>query len=88
MTKWKNVSEDRYYEMLEVLPPAVMTGNGFMVGEPWTHRTCTVTNKMQPTFQAFVEIRGKHYEAQSPMTIPEFRKLKMADVLGNMETAQ
>ena len=34
LVKIKQVSEGKYLEMLEVLPPAAMTANAFLVGEP------------------------------------------------------
>lgn len=34
MTQWIEVTEERYDEMLGVLPPEIMTGLGFLVGEP------------------------------------------------------
>jgi hypothetical protein len=36
---WKPATKARYWDMLEVLPPAVMGGGAFMVGEPmkWTN---------------------------------------------------
>jgi len=40
----KECSEERYDEMLGILPPAVMLGKGFLVGGSFDHRTCSVTN--------------------------------------------
>jgi hypothetical protein len=37
MTKWKKVSEARYNEVLDALPPAVWAAVGFLVGEPFDH---------------------------------------------------
>lgn len=72
--KWKPISRDRYWEMLEVLPPAVMGGGGFMVGEPWDHDPATG----KPRFAGFRKAgEGKatrYYEASKPMTIAEFRQ--------------
>lgn len=67
---WKRVSRERYWEMLECLPPAVMAGNGFMVGEPVNHNA-----EGFPTFDAFKVTNGRHYEASEPMTIKQFRKI-------------
>jgi hypothetical protein len=50
MTKWNEVSEARYNEMLEALPPAVWAGLGFLVGEPFDH-----TADGYPRFTAFSE---------------------------------
>jgi len=37
MLKDKEVSEKKYWEMLEVLPPEAMVSNAFLVGEPTDH---------------------------------------------------
>lgn len=67
-TTWKRVSKARYWEMLEVLPPAVMGGGGFLVGEPMD---TNADGKL--TFSAFLEKNGKYFESSRPMTIKEFR---------------
>ena len=88
--QWTEVSRERYWEMMEVLPPAAYlpvaeTGyfpnitQGFLVGEPWDH--CAATGA--PRFAAFIK-RGhtgiqdsdaKFYEANRPMTRKEFIRL-------------
>lgn len=68
--KWKRVSKARYWEMLEVLPPAVMGGGGFMVGEPYDHSA-----EGYPRFAAFRQIGDQFFEASEPMTIKEFRQI-------------
>ena len=35
--KWNEVTEERYMEMLEILPPAVWAAKGFLVA--WLSRT-------------------------------------------------
>ena len=35
--KGEEVTRERYYEMLEVLPPQAMVQNAFLVGEPTDH---------------------------------------------------
>ena len=72
-------SEDDYNEMLEVLPPALMLGKGFLVGEPFDHRTCTVTNVMRASYAAFFQHNGKFYEG-GYMTVPEFRAFAVEDL--------
>jgi len=77
MFKWKCTTKSRYWEMLEILPPACMQHNGFLVGEPVNHRVCAVREIVQPTFTAFVEIGGidgQHYECETPLTIAEFKR--------------
>ncbi len=84
---WSEVTRDRYWEMLEVLPPAAYlpvaeTGYfptitaGFLVGEPWDHHATTGA----PRYAAFIK-RGtngvkftdaKYYESDRPLTRKEF----------------
>ena len=64
----KEVSEARYDEALGVLSPAIWLGKGFLMGEPHDHRPCTVTNKIGPTYAAFIQALGRYYEGD-PMTI-------------------
>lgn len=66
---WAEVTEERFYDMLEVLPPAWMGRGGFLVGEPWDHHARTG----QPRFAAFVQRAKKFYEASRPMTVAEFK---------------
>ncbi len=74
--RFKQVTEQRYDEMLGILPPALMSSRGFLVGEPWSHRPCRITNRPdQPTFAAFVNYIGAHWEAEEPMTIAEFNAM-------------
>jgi len=67
-------SEERYDEMLGILPPALMLGRGFLVGEPFDHRTCKVTNAVRASYAAFFQKNKKFYEGDN-MTVPEFRVL-------------
>ena len=65
-------SEERYDEMLGILPPALMIGKGFLVGEPFDHRKCKVTNVVRASYAAFFQHKGKFYEAGN-MSVPEFK---------------
>ena len=69
---WKEVDENRWDEMLGVLPPALWIAKGFLVGEPFDHRRCTVTGCIRPTYAAFVQHNGRYYEGPN-MTEPEFK---------------
>jgi hypothetical protein len=68
----KECTEERYDEMLGVLPPALILGKGFLVGEPFDHRRCKVTNVVRDSYAAFFRANGKFYEGGN-MTVPEFR---------------
>jgi hypothetical protein len=76
MTTWKEVTQGRYCEMLEMLPPAIQTANGFLAGEPMRHRDCAITGQFRAAFAAFVERDGRYFEADAPLTVPEFKNLK------------
>lgn len=78
--KWEQVTEERYDEMLGVVPPAVYTSHGFLVGEPHDHDA-----EDRPRFQAYVQIDGKFYGAKEVMTIAEFRASTRDSVLQNVE---
>ncbi len=77
---WNQVSEDRYDEMLGVLPPAIMTGLGFLVGEPQDHSKCPVTGKFGALFSAFANVDDEFFEASEPMTVAGFKTLAAKDV--------
>ena len=65
---WEPVSEERYDEMLEVLPPAAYGSGGFLVGEPWDHHTLTG----RPRYQAFIKRGHEYLTSNRPMTKAEF----------------
>jgi hypothetical protein len=62
----------RYDEMLNILPPAIWLGKGFLVGEAWTHRKCMVTKKFTEAYATFVRAYHCYYEGDTPMTRHEF----------------
>ena len=76
MTKWIETTEERYDEMLGVLPPAYWSSIGFLVGEPMDHNA-----NGQPRFSAFVRIGKRYFGAVEPLTIAEFRQIRPDDVL-------
>lgn len=69
---WKKCDEKTYIYGLEVLPPAFWIEKGFLVGEPMTHRVCTVTKVVRATYSAFIQLHGQHYEGPD-LTVPEFK---------------
>ena len=66
---WTETTEEKFWDMLEVLPPAARFNGGFLVGEPWDHHAITG----QPRFAAYREQFDKFYVASRPMTRTEFR---------------
>ena len=75
MTIWKITTEERYDEMLGVLPPAAYSLYGFLVGEPMDH-----DREGWPRFSAFVEVEGKFYESKQPLTAREFKAFSPKDL--------
>jgi hypothetical protein len=83
-------SEAEFNEMFEVLPPlgwnAGELRRGFLVGEPWSHRMCAVTDVYRATYQAFVvqstTTMGKRYlKSAEGITLPEWRELNTNDLV-------
>jgi hypothetical protein len=74
-TTWIETTEERYDEMLGVLPPEDMTGLGFLVGEPSDHN-----EQGRPRYAAFVRIGDRFFESAEPLTIREFRAVKLGEV--------
>lgn len=73
--KFTPTTEARYREMLEVLPPAVWTGLGFLVGEPHDHNA-----EGQPRFACFVQRGDKFFEVSRALTVAEFRAIRLMDL--------
>lgn len=70
---WKRTTEKWYWYSLEVLPPAIMRGGAFLLGEAETHRTCQITGEMRAAYSAFRECpTGTFWTARQAMTVPEF----------------
>jgi hypothetical protein len=67
--EWQEVTEERYWEMLEVLPPASMVRGAFLVGEPMDHDRVTG----RPRFDAFKCEDGKYFTSSHPMTFHQFK---------------
>ena len=66
--EWKEVTKERYMDMLEVLPPAAMRRWAFLVGEPYDHHAGTG----RPRFACFKREGGNHYELSCHITHAEF----------------
>lgn len=79
-THWKAITASRYDDLLEVLPPALMAHNGFLMGDPMIHRICRITGTLAPAYLAYLSLRGQCYEAFEPYTVEEFRALTPWDI--------
>jgi hypothetical protein len=76
---FKPCTEARFDEMLEVLPPIAWVRKGFLVGEPYTHRTCTVSGKYLAAYTAMLRHPGALgvvlLESTIALTVPEWNAL-------------
>ena len=39
------IAYEEFWDACEVLPPAIMLNDGFLLGEPYSDRTCSILNK-------------------------------------------
>lgn len=69
--EWAEVTTERYYDMLNVLPPAAMGHGAFLVGEPYDHHAKTG----RPRFACFKMEGEKCYELSCHITHAEFCKM-------------
>lgn len=68
---WLRCDADRYDEMLNVLPPALLwTGGAFLVGEPADHDVLSG----QPRFDAFWHIGESYWHSSRPITRDELKE--------------
>jgi hypothetical protein len=67
---WDETTEERYWLMLEVLPPALMLSGAFLVGEPMDHHAGTG----KPRYEAYRKIGEKYLVASRPLQCSELRK--------------
>jgi hypothetical protein len=74
----KECSEERYDEMLGILPPTVWVGKGFLVGEPHDHRACKITGNSANVCCLLRRLR-RYYEGD-PMTVVEFVHFDVNDL--------
>lgn len=65
----KETTEERYWEMLGVLPPEKMIGNDFLMGEPVTTNAGGYF-----VFDAYFKVGEKYLT--KPMTLAEFIDFK------------
>lgn len=73
---WTRITRRKYWDMLEVLPPALWIGGAFLVGEPTDHHATTG----RPRFAAYRQIgadddSGIYLAASRPMTCEELRQI-------------
>ena len=65
---WDEITEERYDEMLTVLPPEAWQRGAFLVGEPTDHHA----DNGQARFAAFKAEYGKYFSLLHPITRKQF----------------
>lgn len=77
---WVETTQERYDEMLNVLPPIDWNARGFLVGEPYDHHATSG----KPRFTAYIHRttsgegwrETRYFESSRPMTRAEFAEVK------------
>jgi hypothetical protein len=75
----KECSEERYDQVLGIVPPHLWVGKGFLVGERVDFRKCKITGKTAATYAAFFYAFGRYFEGD-PMTVKEFVSFDINDL--------
>jgi hypothetical protein len=79
--QWKEITAERYTEVLETVQPTLWLPYGFLRGgKPIRYRECRVLRETQPTYAPFVTTKGKHWEGSESMTEAEFTYLDLDTV--------
>jgi hypothetical protein len=71
---WVEITETEFRDALEVLPPALRLDHGFLLDEPTIHKDG------RPCYSPYLQIGGHYYAGSEPMTIPEFRALRIDEL--------
>ena len=78
---WKEITAERYMEILETSRPTLWLPYGFLRGgKPNEYRQCRVVKQTLPAYAPFVTWKGKHWEGSESMTVVEFVKLDLNTV--------
>ena len=60
---WEEVTRERYWEMLEILPPAKMVrSGGFAVGEALCQLDNDYRDDAKTVFNCFLKVNGRYFE--------------------------
>jgi hypothetical protein len=81
--EWHETTEERFNEMLEVLPPILLDGDSFLVGEPFDHDA----GNGRPRFSGFIFTANKFYASNRPMTCNEFKEERQKIAAGKATIA-
>jgi len=71
------IAYEEFWSACEVLPPAIMLHDGFLLGEPYSERACSISNRRDTVWWAYFgpgREGAQHFKADMPMTTTEFRE--------------
>jgi hypothetical protein len=87
--KFVEITAEKYDDMLNILPPILWAGGAFMVSEPNDHRKCRAKPDewMYPTYHGYWQLDGKHYAADTDLTVAEFKAITGHDMRIAIATA-
>ena len=71
---WIEITETEYMAVLEILPPALQLGHGFLFDEPTIHK------EGHPCYSPYLCIYGRYYVGSELMTTAEFRALRIDEL--------
>ena len=63
------IAYEEFWSACEVLPPAIMLNDGFLLGEPYSDRTCSILNKQDTVWWAYFgpgREGAPHFKAERP----------------------
>lgn len=80
--QWTPCDEQAYTDALEVLPPVDWRslnglGDGFLLGEPFDHGLCSVTNELRARYTAYIHYGSGYWYSGLALTRPEWRAVKL-----------
>ena len=71
------IAYKEFWDACEVVPPAIMLNDGFLLGEPYSDRTCSISNRQDTVWWAYFgpgREGAPHFKADTPLTKTEFRE--------------
>ena len=75
---FRPITEDRYNEALECLPPIAWVKHGFLIGEAWDFVALDAETGANG-YVGCLKFNGEHYETTAPITASEWRHLNDGD---------
>jgi len=68
-----------WWDAFEALPPRGVHRAGFLLGEPYDHRTCGVTGELRASYSVYVgsgDEGADHWSGTQALTLPEWQMIR------------